>query len=170
MRDAYLKRATSFSFSAAEIFQQILVGNERLLLGVGDRFRVGLRIVDGHFDVQVPEVPAPEAFDHAQRVAVRMAHPIEPAPVVEANGVDDQRVARPRADRIAHPSRLRIRRQLAAIQENLAEHRVLLVEDDNQPRRLDDFVRKRDRAESRHPGRLAVRDRVVFALVLRAAV
>ena len=52
------------------------------------------------------EVTSGEPFDDAQCFGVRVTECIEPAAVVEAARLDDQRVALPPADRITEPGRL----------------------------------------------------------------
>src|SRR5436309_15975754 len=58
--------------------------------------------------------PGP-SFDRVEFPGVRGAATIEPELVVIANGVDDERVALPRPNRVAPPSRKKIVRMLAAI-------------------------------------------------------
>src|SRR5262245_9620753 len=54
-------------------------------------------------------------------LGVRMASEIEPELVVEADGVDHQRVAFPPTDRVTIPGGVRIFRVLAAVHEDLTE-------------------------------------------------
>ena len=61
----------------------------------------------------VAGVGAAQRLDHVQRVAVRMADRVEPRVAVEADGVDDERVAVPPADRVAEPRRLDVLRMFA---------------------------------------------------------
>src|ERR1043166_433896 len=62
------------------------------------RLRVSLRIVDRHGVRDVSRVGPLQRLNHVQRVAVRMADRVEARVAVEANRVDDERVAVPAAD------------------------------------------------------------------------
>src|SRR5262249_29679646 len=66
------------------------------------------------------EIWTPEALDDVHLIGVRVSCEIEPEPVVEANGVHDQRIALQPADRVAVPARIRVLGMLAAVQENLS--------------------------------------------------
>jgi hypothetical protein len=46
------------------------------------------------------------ALDHMQPFGVRVAHEVEPRPVVESDGVDDERVAFPMPDGVTVPCRV----------------------------------------------------------------
>src|SRR5436309_13702679 len=100
--------------------------------------------------------------------AVRMAHTIEPTAFPEATAVDDERIAFPPSDRIAHPSRVRIFRERTAIQKDLPENVVLLVKDKDHLRRLDDLPCKWHRGGGRHARRLASRRRTEFPMRIDA--
>ena len=67
--------------------------------------RERLRIVDDHFIGEVAEVGPREPLRQVQLIAVRMTDRVEARPAVEVDGVDDQRVAFPVADRVAEPGR-----------------------------------------------------------------
>src|SRR2546422_5560993 len=97
-----------------------------------------------------------------------MAHAIEPAALSEPAAVDNKRFAFPSADRIAHPSGVGIVREWPAIQEDLAENGVLLVKDNDDLRRLDDFPRKWNGGGGRHARRLALRRGAKFPLAVDA--
>ena len=65
--------------------------------------RVDLGVFDRHFvpdDVGRHQL---EALDQVQRIAVKIAGAVEPAAIVEIGHVDDQSVAVPPSDRVAHP-------------------------------------------------------------------
>src|SRR3984893_582563 len=64
---------------------------------------VGLRIVDREHVVDVARVPALEALNGVQLIAVRVADRVDPGFAVEGGGVDHQRVALPMADRVSEP-------------------------------------------------------------------
>src|SRR5215470_6415168 len=59
------------------------------------RLRQCLRIVDRELDVHVAEIGPAIPFREMHLIAVRLARRVEPGLVVEANGVDDHRVAVP---------------------------------------------------------------------------
>ena len=96
-----------------------------------------------------------------------MAHTIEPSAIPESFTVDNQRIAFPAADGVAHPSRVRVRRECTAIKKDLTVYGVLLVKNDDEIRRLDDLVRQWNGADGRHAGRLASGNRVEFPLALQ---
>src|SRR5262249_39682149 len=62
------------------------------------RLYIRLRIVEGHLEIHVAEIRSSEPLRHAQRFAVRASSEVQPRFVVEANGVDDERIAVPTAD------------------------------------------------------------------------
>ena len=63
-------------------------------------------------------------------------------PVVITRGSDYQRVSLPVSNRVAHPGRIGIFRQRAAVGKNLAKNGVIFVKDDDEIRRLNDFHRE----------------------------
>ena len=67
---------------------------------------------------------------------------IEPAPVIEAGGFGNERVAFPMADGISEPGLRRFGRKTAAIREDLPEVIELLIEEQNDVGCLDDLVGK----------------------------
>src|SRR5438552_8483325 len=89
----------------ARVFHHFPVGPQRERACVLPRLREGLRILDGHFPVDVTEVGPREALHEMQPIAVRMADRIQPGLAVEVDRVDHQRVAFPATDRIAEPRR-----------------------------------------------------------------
>ena len=95
-----------------------------------------------------------------------MPHRIEPVVVAEADRVDDERVAVPAARRVPHVARHGVLDGPAAVEENLAKHRVLFVQDHHDARRLDDLQRQRYRVQDRQAARLAVRNGIVDAAAL----
>ncbi len=52
-----------------------------------ERPRERLRILEGHVELEVPEVAAPEALGEPERLGLRVPADVEPSPVVEAGGV-----------------------------------------------------------------------------------
>jgi hypothetical protein len=87
----------------------------------------------------VAKVAAVETLLNPQGFAMRMSESIQPAPVIESRRIDHQRIAIPFADRVAHPRRLGIHRELASIRIDLAEHVVHLVQDRDHSRSLNDL-------------------------------
>ncbi len=66
------------------------------------------------------KIAAAEALGHAQRFCVRMSLAVEPGPVVITVALDHQRVAVPMPHGVAHPVRIGIFLQTAAVEEDLA--------------------------------------------------
>src|SRR5262245_39708157 len=95
----------------------------------GKRLGVDPRVDDGVLDLQVPEVPSPEAFDDVEGVAVRAAD--NTSPIVEPRRLDDQRVAVPLPDGITPERGIGINGKRAAIHEGLPERGFELVQDDD---------------------------------------
>src|SRR5512144_3039878 len=72
------------------------------------RFRVGFRIVDCDLDVHVADSRSVETFRDAERLSRWQPTHVEPCFPVLSFSLDDKGVVLPMANRIAHPSRLRI--------------------------------------------------------------
>src|SRR5580704_36589 len=113
-------RVIPFVFGA-EVFRDVVVRLKKFGELDGECFGVHLGVVDGYLDIHVAEVAPVEPFRQVQALAVRMAHTIQPAPIVESDGVHDKRVALPSADRISQPQRLRIGGSFAAVGRDLAK-------------------------------------------------
>src|ERR1041385_2096459 len=112
------------------------------------------------------EIEAAKPLDHMQRITVRVRLArIEPAAIAQADGVDDERIAIPAADRIPEPCRFRILRQWTAVGEDLPEHHADLrfVKEDRLSRCLND-LELIDRINSRYAGRHAEAERVVHVI------
>src|SRR3984893_14085435 len=88
---------------------------------------VGLRIVDREHVVDVAHIPALEAFDCMQLVAMRGTDRVEPGFAIERDGVNHQRVSLPTADRVSEPGRVRVLGMRAPIDGRDVEPTVLLV-------------------------------------------
>ena len=116
----------------------------------------------------MPEVAAADALGHLERLAVRMAGEVEPRAVVETCGLDDERVAVPAADGVAHPCRVRIGRHLAAVEKDLAIGEILEQEHD-QRRRLNDLCQPAARDVTRATGLAAGNFWIVLAELLETA-
>ncbi len=95
--------------------------------------------------------------------AVEPAVGAQPAVLDQPGRVDDQRVAVPSSDRVAHPRPVGVFVVRAAVGRNRAERVAPLVEQHDEARRLHDLA---GRPHARHAERLAVERRVVeLALV-----
>jgi hypothetical protein len=81
----------------------------------------------------------------------RAATKVEPQVVAKTSGIDDERVAVPTADGVPIPRGSRIVRQRPAVEEDLPVIGVVLLERDEELRRLDelDDVREAIRTQER---------------------
>src|SRR6516165_10910513 len=134
------------------------------IFGYGPGFGIGFGIVDGDLKVHVAIVFAVEALDHAQRVGRRAAQLIQPRLAVETAGLDNQGVAVPSADGIAHPRRVQIALELAAIKEDLPPQIERFIKDRNEFRRLDDLPWGRRRVDFGDALGQAIGVRVFFGM------
>src|SRR5262245_47693303 len=91
------------------------------------RLGVCLWIVDGHFDLQMSEIRASEAFNDFAGLGQRAAFHIQPSQIAEFYGFHDQRVAFPFAARVAEPPRLSIRGHRTTVGEDLPQSGVRLI-------------------------------------------
>src|SRR5205807_6706784 len=62
---------------------------------------VRARIIDGHFVFHRIEIGARKAFGKVEFVRVRHSLPVHPEPFIETDGVNDQRLSLPVADRVS---------------------------------------------------------------------
>src|SRR2546423_14504080 len=102
-----------------------------------------------------------------QLLGRRRAAPIHPEPLVVADGVDDERVAFPPADRVAVERRREGGRMRAAVHEDLAVRmRATDVEDEDafNLRQLDELDAVRREELAHEPRRLAARVRLELGL------
>src|SRR5690606_18517777 len=120
----------------AEILEEIFVRQQRRGDRISDRLRVRAGIVERHVDLEMAYVRTPETLRHAQLLRVRMPHPVEPALLRDARRRNDERIAVPAPRGVTHPARQRILDRFAPVHEHLAEVRVLLVQQEDQLRRL----------------------------------
>lgn len=81
-------------------------------------FRVGLWIIDRNLDFEVAVAHPTDPLDDSGLVRERMALSIKPISL-DSDGVNDQRVTLPPADRIAFEGRFWVVGQWATIEENL---------------------------------------------------
>ena len=133
------------------------------LLGDGPGLRIRLRVVDGNLQIHVAKIFASEAFGHLQRVRDRVSVGIEPGFAVRSGRLDNQRVAVPVADRISLPVGIRVFGEGPAIHEDLPEDGARLVEDDDEPRSLNDLPRRCHGIFFGNAGRQAEIVRIVLA-------
>src|ERR1051326_2730089 len=82
-------------FVLAVIFEHIGVREKFVRNFHGEGFGVHFRIVEGHFVIQVSEIPATETFQRAQGLTMWVAHAIERGLVIKTGGLHNQRVALP---------------------------------------------------------------------------
>ncbi len=73
---------------AADVFEQIGIGQQRGVLADGPGFRIRFGIVDGKLHVEVPEVAPAIALGQMHGVGMRAARVIEPGARVDADGID----------------------------------------------------------------------------------
>src|SRR5262245_20610635 len=85
----------------ADVLLQLAVGLPRNIPGDRERPRIRTRIGHRGLVVQRVLVRPREPLYHVQLVGVRMAEVVEPRILVEADDVDDKRVALPAADRVS---------------------------------------------------------------------
>src|ERR1041385_3745152 len=85
----------------ADVFEQLRVGFPHEIRTSCNWSRVRSRIVDGQLVAHRSEFGAREALDGVQAARVRQHAAILPEVLVEAHGVDDERVAFPPADRVS---------------------------------------------------------------------
>src|SRR5690348_8333678 len=104
----------------ADVLQE-LIARQQAMLGI-DGERPGVRSGIGNRDLfsEDSEFGTRVAFDRMELLSVRMPDEIEPEPVVEPDGVNDQRVLVPPASRVAVPGWIRIGRMRTSVHEDLA--------------------------------------------------
>src|SRR4029450_8367457 len=125
--------------------------------------RIGFRIVNRDFKIQVAKISTSEALGHFERLGCRMSSDVQPGLVIESGGTDDKLVSFPRSNRVAQPGRLGPLRQRATVRKNLTERHQRLMEDDDESRHLNDFEWMGRKWDVRHSGRQAAGSRVVLA-------
>ena len=103
------------------------------------------------------------AFDDVELLGVRVTFKVEPEPVVESDGVDDERVSVPSANRVTVPRRVRIHGMRSSVHEDLpVAVNVRFEQEKDVRRRLHDPPRIR--RDSRHAARQTIGLWVVFRL------
>ena len=86
---------------------------------------------------------------------------IDPSPVVNPDGFNDECVALPATDGVSIPSQIGIFRQLPAIGPNGAPHMRPLPELNHTIRKLDDFDGTPEKEQTRPTQRIAVANRII---------
>src|SRR5215469_17921593 len=124
----------------ALVFQHVGIGCIAHLERDGQRPDQRRWIVKDDLELHVPEIHAPESLGYAHLLRMRMAHSIEPGPVIESRALHYQRVVFPVSDRVAPPGGIWIFRELAAVQVDLPVVAAALVKHCDDRRRLHDSV------------------------------
>src|ERR1051326_2938043 len=106
----------------ADLFKDRHFGPVKRDLVADPGLRVGLWIREGHRKLQVVRVDSTVALLEAHLVAVRTAKMIEPRSVVITNGLHDERISFPFANRVSPPCRIRILGEFAAIRPDGAPY------------------------------------------------
>src|SRR5258707_6700584 len=81
------------------------------------------------------------ALHNVQLVGMRMAVIIEPCFVVKTDGVNDECISLPLANRVSHPCGIQILGMLTPIGVNLAHKVIVLIQHDHPARGLHDLHR-----------------------------
>src|SRR5215831_424890 len=104
---------------------------------------IDFRIVNSDFVVQMAKIPAPEAFDNVEGVAVRAEAEARNNGfcLIEACRIDYQRVAVPSSDGVPRPGGIGILGKSPSVHEDLAVAGVKLVKNHDQSFKRKDFDR-----------------------------
>src|SRR5262249_37717722 len=129
----------------AELVDELRIGLELLREGDCEWLRVDLRIVDRDLNLERPEIRTSDLLRHLRDIAHRAAPRVNPQIVAEAPGLDDERVAFPMPDRIAVPRGVHVLGERPAVEKDLPVHRVHLVHEYEQLRRVDGLREMRER-------------------------
>src|SRR6185437_6497682 len=92
----------------AQIVEGLVARRPAQVPSAGPGRRVRTRIVHRCLVTELIEVRTREPFREMELTRVRHAFTRDPEPLVEPDGVDDQRVAFPVPDRVSVPARLQI--------------------------------------------------------------
>src|SRR4029077_13461563 len=103
--------------------------------GLGIRFR----IFEGEVDLHGSGVNAPHALHHVQLIAVRMACAVDPAFVVDPDGVDNESVALPLTDRVSKPRVAQVGVMRPSVSPDLTDEVIKLVDQHHPARALNDL-------------------------------
>src|ERR1051326_7613655 len=85
------------------------------------------------------EIAPLQSFGRMQRLGMGKAVIVDPTPIVESTGLDDERFTLPFTDRISKPGRRHIRGKMTAIRKDLPEMIKFLKKDQSQARCLNQF-------------------------------
>src|SRR5438093_1908980 len=138
-------------FVFAERFNQLLVRKKIQACELdGPWPAICLWVIDGEFQIDVPEVAATVALGDVRRFGLRVAVHVQPPYIIKGIGLDDQRVAIPLADGVTVVGRLGGLGQRTSIHKDLAVLIIGLEKNRNDLRSLDNLARRRNRIEIRH--------------------
>src|SRR5688572_27213182 len=154
----------------AHFVDELRVGSELLSQSDGPRSRIRLRIVHCHLDLEMAEVGPANALAELGRPRDHAAIPVDPDVVAKSDRVDHQRIVGPHGRRVSLPGWIRVWRQRAAIREDLAVYAVVLVQHDQQVRRLDELEVMGQPVRTREGIGKAADMRVVDGLVRRSLI
>src|SRR5437870_3665929 len=116
----------------ADELDQLRVRHDTLVYLNSPRFGIGLGIIYGDLDFQIPIIRPTESFDNSRRIGQRTASHIEPTAICEAGRLHNESVSFPFSDRVSIPPRLRVLPwQRPSIGEYLPKPTVCLVDDDD---------------------------------------
>src|SRR5687768_17510540 len=147
----------------ADVLEQLRAVLPAQVHGGGPRLRIRAGIVGRQLITHPGQVGSSDPFDRVQLFGMRRGAAIHPEALVEALGIDDQRVAFPPADRMAVVGRSEVLRMAAAIHINRPEGvRAADIEDIDsiQLGQLDDLDAVRRHERARHARRLTPRVRL----------
>src|SRR4030095_12651404 len=108
-------------FVLADVLDDVRVRQQDERHGHRPRLRVRLRIVERELDLEMTVVDAAKLLRRPHLFAARMPAYTEPALVVEADCLDDERVALPFAEGVAEPRGLALGGVVATVGEDLSE-------------------------------------------------
>src|SRR5579859_837619 len=106
-------------------------------------------------------IDATNAFGDVQSVRVRLAAITEPSLIVEPYSIDDQRIALPMANGVAHPTRFGILHMSAAIGKDLANVVAVFEKHEHSSRSVNKFHWIKEQINSWHAGRKALKVGIV---------
>src|SRR5881397_2696092 len=127
-------------FVNADELDEFIIKQDALLHGNSPRLGVSFGIVNGDFDLQIPEIWPMESLGDFRRIGQRVADDIQPTLVDETARLNHESIAFPSSDRVSIPPRLGVGAgQGPAVHEYLAKSVICFIHDDDQLRSLDDL-------------------------------
>ena len=128
-------------FVCADRFDQFLI-RKKIQPGEfdGPRSGIRLRVVNGDFQIDVPEVATRVAFGDVRRFGLGVPIHVEPALIIKGVGLDDQGIALPLANRVTVVGRYVGFGERTTIYEDLAVLVIRLEENRNDLRSLDNLA------------------------------